>query len=318
MKSPDQNPVAHVATPSHLPWPTLIRRSQWNTKNLPARLAADAASATAAGILIAPIISIIDRSIIENASGRAPSVLASIRSSIRSIFSSPPTSSALFSRPTRLILLLYAGTYLTANLVDTCTSTLSGNLPASAVSSGPAKFAASSTANVALCIYKDRAFVRLFGTATAPRPVPWPCYALFTLRDCITIFASFNLPPLLAPRIDNYLHGPKDSATQRASNSNKGSVAANTHPTSSSSIPSGLVAAQFLAPAAVQFLSTPLHLLGLDLYNRPSSSPTDRASRVRANWLVSSLARICRIVPAFGVGGVVNLKLRHSLMAVLE
>ncbi|PHH62647.1 hypothetical protein CDD81_6793 [Ophiocordyceps australis] len=318
MKSPDHNSVALVATPSQLPSPTLMRHSQWNTKNLPSRLAADAASATAAGILIAPIISIIDRSIMENASGRAPSVLASIRCSIRSILSSPPTSSALFSRPTRLILLLYAGTYFTANLVDTCTSTLSGNLPASAVSSGPAKFAASSTANVALCIYKDRAFVRLFGTATAPRPIPWPCYALFTLRDCITIFASFNLPPVLAPRIDDYLHGAKDSATKHANDASKGSAAANERVTSSSFIPSGLVAAQFLAPAAVQFLSTPLHLLGLDLYNRPSSSPADRASRVRANWLVSSLARICRIVPAFGVGGVVNLKLRQTLMVKLE
>lgn len=35
--------------------------SKWNTKNLPFRLAADFASATAAATLVAPLISIIDR-----------------------------------------------------------------------------------------------------------------------------------------------------------------------------------------------------------------------------------------------------------------
>lgn len=36
-------------------------KSKWNTKNLPFRLAADLASATAAATVVAPLISIIDR-----------------------------------------------------------------------------------------------------------------------------------------------------------------------------------------------------------------------------------------------------------------
>ncbi|OAQ90045.1 sequence orphan [Purpureocillium lilacinum] len=279
------------------------QKQQWNTKNLPARLAADLASATTAGALIAPIISIIDRSIMENASGRAASLSASLRASLAALLTRPRP--VLFSRPTSLVLLLYAGTYLTANALDTFTSAARAR-PASAVSAGPAKFAASSAANVALCVYKDRQFVRLFGAvssaASSARPVPLPCYALFTLRDCITIFASFNLPPLLAPRID-----------QRLSSDLRRHI-------------SGLTAAQFLAPAAVQLLSTPLHLLGLDLYNRPSAATgqlpgpswRDRWAAVRANWLVSAAARVCRIVPAFGVGGVVNTKVRRGLMERLE
>jgi hypothetical protein len=39
---------------------------------------------------------------------------------------------------------------------------------------------------------------------------------------------------------------------------------------------------------------------------------------VRKNWAISAGARICRIVPAFGVGGVVNMKVRRSLMTRLE
>jgi len=40
----------------------------------------------------------------------------------------------------------------------------------------------------------------------------------------------------------------------------------------------------------------------------------DRWAAVCKNWAVSTAARICRIVPAFGVGGVVNVKVRKGLM----
>ncbi|EHK17926.1 uncharacterized protein TRIVIDRAFT_45121 [Trichoderma virens Gv29-8] len=262
-------------------------QSKWNTDRLAWRLGADATSAACAGALIAPIITIIDRSIMENASGRN-SLAASIRSSLRTLFSRP--QALLLSRPCALVFALYAGTYMTANSLDTAASTVT-NRPASAVTSGPGKFAASSAANVGLCVYKDQVFVRLFGPPGAvPRPVPLPSYILFTMRDCLTIFASFNLPPLLAPWMDTRL---SDSMRRYVS---------------------GLTAAQFIAPASVQLLSTPVHLLGLDMYNRPNGGWRQRWQVVRSNWLISTAARMCRIIPAFGVGGVVNMKTRRHLM----
>jgi hypothetical protein len=80
-------------------------------------------------------------------------------------------------------------------------------------------------------------------------------------------------------------------------------------------------AAQFITPAAVQLVSTPLHLLGLDLYNRPEArvgGPDGRVGRVVRDWAKSAAARMCRIVPAFGVGGVVNTKVRRGMMGGLE
>ena len=79
-------------------------------------------------------------------------------------------------------------------------------------------------------------------------------------------------------------------------------------------------AAQFLAPAAIQILSTPFHLLGLDLYNRSAGTVgvAERWRKVRVDWFKSCLARVGRIVPAFGVGGVVNNGLRQKLMAGLD
>lgn len=76
--------------------------------------------------------------------------------------------------------------------------------------------------------------------------------------------------------------------------------------------------AQFIAPAAVQFVSTPLHLLGLGYYNNGSAAMSERWRLVRREWAKSCAARICRIVPAFGVGGVVNANVRRNLMGKLE
>jgi hypothetical protein len=76
--------------------------------------------------------------------------------------------------------------------------------------------------------------------------------------------------------------------------------------------------AQFIAPAMAQFVSTPLHLVGLDLYNRPGVGWTERLGLLKRAYVTSSFARIMRIVPAFGVGGVVNTNVRESLMAKYE
>lgn len=73
-----------------------------------------------------------------------------------------------------------------------------------------------------------------------------------------------------------------------------------------------------LAPAGIQIFSTPLHLWGLDLYNRPGVSWWDRAARVRRDWFASGLARMARIIPAFGFGGLVNKGVRTSMLGKLE
>ncbi len=144
-----------------------------------------------------------------------------------------------------------------------------------------------------MSLYKDSQFTRLFGAAATTRPVPRASYALFALRDSMTIFASFNLPPVIAPLLP--LSKEMEKGVGRAN------------------------AAQFLAPAGVQLLSTPLHLWGLDLYNRPGGVGwRERVGRVGRDWVGSSFARMGRIVPAFGVGGVVNANVRGGMLGGLE
>jgi hypothetical protein len=246
--------------------------------------------------------------IIENASGKR-SLGDSMKHSLRTLLLRPHTF--FFSKPFALIFVclsialargvlkltecqtLYTGTYLTANTIDTASSTIRRTPPAT-TTHGTAKFAATSLANLSLCLWKDTHFTRLFSPVAA-RPLPAPTYLLFTLRDSLTIFASFNVPPILAPKLPMHLLPEFMRGLRQES------------------------VAQFLAPAAVQVLSTPMHLLGLDFYNRNGTTTmADRWKVVRKAWAISVVARWGRIIPAFGIGGVVNANVRRNLMSKLE
>ncbi|PYH98956.1 hypothetical protein BO71DRAFT_2407 [Aspergillus ellipticus CBS 707.79] len=290
--------------------------TEWNTNRLGMRLGVDVASAATAGALTCPVITVIDRAIIEKAAKGVP-ISQTITSGFRSMLTKP--AGFFFSTPFLLIYTLYTSTYLTANTIDTITSTMR-NQSFATVFPGTAKFITTTTVNMGICVYKDARFARIFGAkpaASQPAPasapaaptpsstppaachpsgnkVPRLSYSLFCLRDSITIFASFNIPSLVAPAIPD-------------------SIAATP----------GMKAAlaQFSCPALMQFVSTPMHLLGLDLYNRQPPGGLgwrERVSRIRRDYVPSCFARMGKIVPAYGVGGVVNVRMRATLMERLE
>jgi hypothetical protein len=303
--------------------------STWNTKDLALRLGVDVASAASAGALTCPLITIIDRfvqlntaknnnktdhlttsnssAIIEKASKGFP-IRETITSCLKSMITKPGTF--LTSTPFLLIYTLYSSTYLAANTIDTISSTLR-NQSYDTVTPGPAKFITTTAVNMSICVYKDARFAKIFGpkpdgqgssspstchpkaTATGPQ-IPKVSYSLFCLRDSITIFASFNVPPLIAPSIPDFI---------ASTPSMKSAVA------------------QFSCPALMQFVSTPMHLLGLDLFNRQPVGGlpwTDRVARIRRDYVPSCFARMGKIVPAYGIGGVVNVRMRAMLMEKIQ
>lgn len=98
-QQPTDTKQAHIRTAaeeSEAPWPTpplpkpklpvaipaiatptvaakeQVESMQWNTSKLGLRVGVDAVAAGAAGVLVAPIITMIDKGIMENASGRNP------------------------------------------------------------------------------------------------------------------------------------------------------------------------------------------------------------------------------------------------------
>ncbi|KAI9321199.1 hypothetical protein DFJ73DRAFT_922545, partial [Zopfochytrium polystomum] len=86
------------------------------------------------------------------------------------------------------------------------------------------------------------------------------------------------------------------------------------------------VGVQLALPCAIQVVSTPLHLMGLDLYNHRSGAAGAgsgggfgaRVGRVAKEYVPSTLARMGRILPAFGIGGVLNKWTRRTVNDALQ
>ncbi|KAJ3035173.1 hypothetical protein HDU99_010621, partial [Rhizoclosmatium hyalinum] len=138
--------------------------------------------------------------------------------------------------------------------------------------------------NVALNGWKDSLFTRWYATV-APKPLPKLTLGLFAIRDSMTVATAFLAPPIISP----YL--------QQAGLSKH----------------TADVTAQIGAPCAVQLLSTKIHLYALDMYNFPGLSMKEHFSLIRKNYWKTSMGRIVRTLPGFGIGGVANMRFRNGL-----
>ncbi|KAJ3242317.1 hypothetical protein HDU81_005069 [Chytriomyces hyalinus] len=238
-------------------------------------LSIDIVAALATSAVVAPFVAIIDRSIISNASGRMP-LMAGLQDGFRTLATRP----ALLARQPSVVAVfsVYAITYITANSSETIAVSVNADplLP---------KFLASSTVNIAACVYKDKLLAHWCSLGPA-RPFPMGSYGLFGLRDSLTVAASFSLPPYLSNMLQSNTSMSKTSCDSIS---------------------------QLALPCMVQLISTPIHLLGLDYYNNPSATVVQRAQVVRRDFIPSTLARMGRILPAFGFGGLVNNKTRTTL-----
>ena len=93
-------PVVLQETQAKHATPSVLAQTNWNTDKLGLRMGSDALAAGAAGALVAPIITIIDKGIMENASGRHP-LGESLKKSARELLLKPHRF--LTSKPFALI-----------------------------------------------------------------------------------------------------------------------------------------------------------------------------------------------------------------------
>lgn len=126
----------------------------------------------------------------------------------------------------------------------------------------------------------------------------------FLMRDVITIVASFTL----APRCAEYLttSGLLDSRSSPDSEG-QGELTLAEHQGISQK---ATIIAQLAVPVLSQVFATPVHLVGLDSFSRPSASWAERMVYVKKHLLSTTVGRCLRIIPAFGVGCLVNTELR--------
>lgn len=201
----------------------------------------------------------------------------------------------VFSRPFGIVWTLYAATYAVANSAETLATSRTSEHVGSIV------LASTCLINIPLGVWKDLRFAQLFGIGRTPVAVgagtaarisqvkrpPVSATAAFLTRDTLTLFGSFTLAPWLTASLPHDLTANAQVKT---------------------------VFTQLAVPAMTQIGATPLHLLGLDLCNRPYRLPWPvRLTRIRHSLLSTTAVRCVRILPAFGFGCLTNNALRDYL-----
>ena len=239
-------------------------------------------AALCSGIAVSPFLMCVDRGVVASAAGTAPggSLFRAIASVAGEFVTKPK---AAFGAPALwMVAGVYGGTYFAKNLSDVIIRR--GRLEHNPAA-GACKFVATTATNAGGSILKDAAFARLYGAAAAGAVavVPPASYALFALRDCLTIGGAFFVPELMAGAMKTALPADRVGAADAA--------------------------AQLVSPPLMQVLCTPMHLLALDLVNQPAATAAARIARLKNSTPAALFARSLRMLPAYGVGGLLNTSL---------
>lgn len=256
---------------------TGMSRSTIALKAVPAtlatNLAVDVASAAVTGLCVAPLITAFDEAITRSAAagkGSGGSIWNILGERLWSIVTSPGT---FFQSPAfRWMWLVYAATYLATNSIKTAEQT-------AGMSFGFAATLVVAIANMTCAIAKDSAYSRMFGSnGDQDKPITqkWAYIAWF-VRDVTSFVFILTLPSMIA------------------SVKFPGLV----------QVPLGI--AKFACPILAQYITTALHLFGLNMCNHPEEMPMDWLTRIwRGQYFPTVAARQLRIIPPYSIGGFLN------------
>jgi len=301
---------------------TAVRTPVAASTKLGERLLGDVLVATAVTAGVAPFLTVVDKAIVESSAGTKTLVRSGV-DSIRSMVQNPVS---YVKSPTFLLMWsVYAATYATANSFKTLEEHAKynherrhrhqqqqeqrKNTTASSSSSsfgiGPMGqigiFLGTTIVNSGASMMKDRAYAQMFGSggggggsSSSGGRVSFPksSYAFWAIRDLSVIGSSFILPDLVATKLSTD-YGMDKSST--------------------------LSYCQLTLPVMTQVVAGPFHFLGLDVYNRNLSHLPNRTMVVKDRLVKLSqsfgpvvFARMARIAPGYGIGGVYNTKFRTA------
>ncbi len=264
--------------------------------DLTSKLVGDVAIASGVTFLVAPFLTVVDKAIVQSAAGSRTLVQSGIES-MQGIFRNPAN---YLKSPTFLLMWgVYAATYSTANSLKTISEHQEYKKSREEANPGSTSrdmgklgvFLGTTFVNSSAALLKDQAYAKMFGTNSTNIAIPKLSYACWIARDFSVIGSSFILPDLVSGYV----------ATQ-----------CNIDEKSAKSI------SQIALPVATQFIAGPLHYVGLDLYNRDLSAKSlteafiDRSVSLYRGIVPVIAARIARIAPGYGIGGVLNTNLRDG------
>ncbi|KAL7702282.1 hypothetical protein NQL31_000825 [Lotmaria passim] len=279
-----------------------------------ATAAADCATAVAVALTAAVPISIIDYSIMARVAGVTDSTMKELGKGLKTMLLRPhkfflPCAENKCSLVFRACATTYGFTYISSNLSKSyCEShgmEAEANLAAGV---------ASGVANTVFTIWKDSLILRVLPPASAKdlsnatKPVPFITRALFCGRDTLTCVAAFTLAPMIGAWISGFAYHQKylPQAPDAILPENEGKVRL---PISCADT------AQIVTPALLQFVTTLMHITAIRYRQAyPNFTMKDLKDSLRKTYISSTLLRMCRIIPAFGLGGIMNRNMRSSLL----
>ena len=237
----------------------------------------DVLSAFGAAAPCAAFVCIIDQAVTQNASKTA-TIRQSLSRSAKSMFTQPHQ---FFGGKAYLaVAVVYLGTYIAANSTTTyCERT---NRDPKTY-----KLAVTSAVNIGLGVTKDSLFAIWFG-GKAAASIPARAWAMFIMRDVVTIGAGFVLPEIVS-----------DAMVKNGYLNDKGTAD---------------IVAQLAVPMSAQLVLTPMHLLALDFYNRPGVTMPERGRYIRSLLVESAAVRMARVGCVYGIAGIGNKAIRGSLL----
>jgi hypothetical protein len=222
------------------------------------------------GFIVSPVMTIIDSSII-----KSQLTNQSFKKSLLETSNDYLNKRINFFKPCKIMLLVYASTYTTANLTETyCKKkNIDYKIPT---------LLTTSFVNIVTIAYKDKEYSKIFHSKN--HIFPKCSYGLFAVRDMITISSNF----IFKNDCKNFLHNymPYNTADFIAS---------------------------LTLPIVAQTISTPLHILAIDIYQRPKMPFKDRIQNIKNLYPSVCYGRILRVIPAFCIGGFINDMLRNRL-----
>lgn len=259
-----------------------VCKKDMSLSSLGLRLGGDFVASFCASLSVSPVVTSMDRAITRNAAG-AQALWPALFEGLRELAAKPLQN--IKSTPTKWLVLVYTATYASANMTNTLCEYM-GVSPVLPV------LAASTMGNMTTGIAKDRAFARMYGVV-APKAMPNSSYGLFFSRDVLAMAFIFSLPPIIAPRIKAAVDDGTIPLTEKQAS----------------------LVTRLSTPVISQLFTTPLHLLGLAIYNATDAPFSAHLKTLKETYPSTVALRMLRIIPAFSVGGVVNTSFRTDIHA---
>ena len=253
--------------------------SQSNWGILARKLGADVFCAGAAAAAVSPFVGAIDKAVVESVSGSA-SIAQSMKASFAEM-AAGGVRGVVAAPQFRYLFAMYTGTYATANTIRTVYEAREAD-PSLALCVG------TTAVNAGLSLVKDKALAQIFGaSASAAKGVPVTAYGWWLGRDAVTMGMVFTAPPKVSQLLQTNLGWSPNVAD---------------------------VTATLAIPMVIQPLTTGMHLLGIDLVNRPTNvSVAGRLDVLGKSYGESLAARTGRIFVPYSIGSLVNSKMRAFL-----